>query len=327
MSSDRPSEALKKKIIQALAFQNEGNLSAAAKIYSEVLQNDLKNTDASYLLGQLALAQKDHRRAIILFLQAISEKPNQFDYYNSLGLAYHEVKDFQNSITTYQKALSLNPNSTESLIGLGNAYKHGNALHLAMDCYKKAIAINPALPMAYNNLGTTFRAQGDLVKAVSCFRQALRLDPNYKKGLMNLGNALQKMGNLEEAVACYQHSLSLDADFTQAYLNLGLAYQAIGWVEKAIEAFRNVLDRQPQNGKALAYLFHQYQHACNWNKLEQLSKKLDRETSRSIKNGNTPSEPPFLNISRKIDPKMNYFVARLWSRNIQERVIESCYRK
>ena len=74
-----------------------------------------------------------------------------------------------------------------------------------------------------------------------------------------------------------------------------------------------------ENIKAMAYLFHQYQYVCDWQQVERLSKPLDIATEKAIQEGRVPEEPPFLSISRHMDPKLNYSITRLWSRDIQQR--------
>lgn len=134
---------------------------------------------------------------------------------------------------------------------------------------------------------------------------------------MNLGNVSQKMYNFEEAIICYQKALALDENFSTAYLNLGFVYQALRRVDDAIKAFQKVLDLDPENDKALVYLYHQYRYACDWRKMDHLSAKLDAKIKQAISTGRVPAEPPFLNITRCMDPYLNHCVARLWSKAIE----------
>jgi len=258
-------------------------------------------------------------RAIELIQHAINACPTNHHLYNSLAEAYGKVEDHDRAIVAYQKALSLNPRSTEALINLGLLYKRQNALQQAIACYQKAIAVDPNLPIAYSNLGTAFSTLGDLVKSAACYRRALALDPAHVIALFNFGNVLQKMGDLNGAIACYRRVLALDSCFILARLNLGLAYHAMGCIEAAIDALESVLRQDPHNAEAVAYLLRQYQQACDWGRVTRLSAKLDQLTRKAIEKGVAPAEPPFLNISRHMDPDLNLAVARLWSRRIQER--------
>ena len=284
-----------------------------------ILRKDGHPGEARHHSGRLCLGMGQPRDEIELIQRAIKTHPRNHHHYNRLAAAYVDAKNYSRAIAAYKEALSLNSRSMEALIGLGLLYKRQNAIQQAIACYQKAITVDPNLPMAYNNLGTAFRALGDLVKSSACFRRALALDPAYVKAIFNLGNVLQKTGDLKGAIACYRRALALDSRFIPARLNLGLAYHAMEFTEAAIDVLEGVLRQDPHNAQAMAYLVRQYQQACDWGRVAQLSAKLDLLTRKAIEKGVAPAEPPFLNISRHMDPALNLAVARLWSRRIQER--------
>ncbi len=316
--AEAPGKEANTRLARAISMQQAGKITKAEALYEEILQDNPTHVDALYLLGWLKITKQAYLSAIGFLNRAIAVNPLNYHYHGLLAMACLNSDRFDEAEAAYQKAFSLNPTYTAALIGLGDIYKKRNAPQKAIRCFQQAIFIDPKSTTACNNLGTTFQSQGNLVKAEACFRNVLKINPGDKIGLTNLGNTFQRMGKNEDAIRQYKKALAIDRDFTPAYLNMGFAYETLKNVDAAIEAFKNVVDRQPDNGIALAYLYHQYQYACDWRALKRLANAIDSMTQRAVEADRVPEEPPFLNILRHMDPKLNHAVARLWSLRIMK---------
>jgi protein O-GlcNAc transferase len=184
----------------------------------------------------------------------------------------------------------------------------------------KAVHRRPGDAQAQQNLGALWARQGRLAEAETCFRHALALDPNLTDAHANLGLALANQGRAREAIGCYRRALALDPRHAEAWNRLGLALARERKLTEAIPCFRQALAIRPGYGEALANLYHQLQHACDWAELPFLGARLDRATTLSLSRGQRPAEPPFVSVARSMDPARNCAVATAASDELMQRM-------
>ena len=190
----------------------------------------------------------------------------------------------------------------------------------ALELIERAVRRRPEDPQAQQNLGALFARQGRLGDAEACFRRALALDPGLADANANLGLALASQGRHAEAIVCYRQALARDPHHAEAWSRLGLALAREHKLEEAIPCFRQAVAIRPGYGEAMAFLYHQLQHACDWAELPFLGARLDRSTQIALAKGLKPGEPPFVSISRSMDPARNYAVAKAASEETAQRM-------
>ena len=74
-------------LLDAISLHQQGKLEHAEVIYRQLLEIDVKNTDALHLLGVISYQNGQHQRAVDLINQAIQINPFIASYYSNLGLA------------------------------------------------------------------------------------------------------------------------------------------------------------------------------------------------------------------------------------------------
>ena len=241
---------IEKRLDQAVAFHQAGQLSKAERLYQQVLADNPRNADALHLLGVVAYQVGRHEIAVNLITHAIEIDPQQVEAYNNLGIVFKEQKKLEKSIQTYHKAIEINPDHAEAHYNLGNAYQEQGKSEKSIQAYHKAIKIQPDYAEVYNNLGIVFKEQGKLEKSIQAYHKAIEIKPNYAEAYNNLGNAYQEQGKSEKSIQAYHKAIEIKPNYMQVYNNMGNAYQEQGELELAIQAYHKAIKIQPNFAEA-----------------------------------------------------------------------------
>jgi predicted O-linked N-acetylglucosamine transferase (SPINDLY family) len=284
---------------------------------------------------------------------ALMLEPGYAEAHRNLGLALREMGVLDQAEACFQRALQIDPSSADTYLDLGGAVAAQGRFDDAAACYLKAIKLEPTRMMAYNDLGLVLQEQGDLERAAQVFTKASSLDPSCTAVLVNLGRVLHQAGRSTEAIETYRQALRVDPSCAEAHNNLGASlsdideidqafehylealriepefkathynlaqlYHQIAQAESSIEHYQKILEIDPDYSDVLGNLFHQYQYACLWDKMELLSSRLD--TAIPENSGEKRSiESPFVSIARSEDPRANLKVARSRIRAMERRL-------
>jgi tetratricopeptide (TPR) repeat protein len=88
-------------------------------------------------------AKPDYDKAIVKFKEAIALYPYDYEYFNSLGLAYKKKNDFGPAAEALKQSIELQPSVWENWSNLGSVYKHQGMSKEALEAYTKALSLNP----------------------------------------------------------------------------------------------------------------------------------------------------------------------------------------
>ncbi len=94
---------------QALELQREGKLEEAKKLYRRVVQIDQYNIQAFNNLGVIYMREKNYKRAIMRFNNALDIKHDYVDAHYNLACLYAQRKDVSQSLFYLKNAIEFNP--------------------------------------------------------------------------------------------------------------------------------------------------------------------------------------------------------------------------
>jgi tetratricopeptide (TPR) repeat protein len=94
---------------QALERQREGKLEEAKKLYQKAVKMDQYNVQAFNNLGVIYMGEKNYKRAIILFNNALDIKHDYVDAHYNLACLYAQKKDVPQSLFYLKNAIEFNP--------------------------------------------------------------------------------------------------------------------------------------------------------------------------------------------------------------------------
>ncbi|MGA2782226.1 MAG: tetratricopeptide repeat protein [Smithella sp.] len=94
---------------QALERQHEGKLEEAKELYRKVVKIDQNNAQAFNNLGVIYMGEKQYKRAIMRFNDALNIKHDYPDAYYNLACLYAQENDAARSLLYLKNAIEFNP--------------------------------------------------------------------------------------------------------------------------------------------------------------------------------------------------------------------------
>src|SRR5437763_1279041 len=118
----------------AVQAQRAGRFADAEAACRQLVALNPQQVDAHYLLGLLALQQRNPDEAIATFRRALQANPRHFSTLMNFGALLRQVNDFDGAVEQYEKAVQADPNSADaheklaralwSLVRTDDAVKH-----------------------------------------------------------------------------------------------------------------------------------------------------------------------------------------------------------
>ena len=201
----------------------------------------------SVLFAQALLCQRagSAAKAISLYNQVLSLKPDLPECHNNLGAAFASLGKFAEAAAAYRRAIALKPDNADAHSNLGVALANLGKCDEAVAAYRGAIAIKADFAGAYSNLADTLRVIGDFEASEAACRKAILLKPDYPQAHANLGNVLKGRGRLDEAEETLRHAIMLDPTNAEAHSSLGAVLMDLGRAEEAEAALRRAIALKP----------------------------------------------------------------------------------
>ena len=269
---------------QAFRAYESGDVVAAKRLFSKIIQIEPKQPDANKNMGAILAASGDLEEALPFIKTTLeanfSVAQHWYNYIDALfkldrfteaselmavartkgceGQAFDELEEMlsssevelKNRIQGLQK-LDLNgPTAYFINFGIGEAWQKLGKLDEAIEAYNKALSRKPDYPEAYFNMAITLKEQGRLEEAIKAYNKALAIKPDYAEAHNNMGVILQEQGKLEEAIEAYNKVLIIQPDYAAAYNNMGVTLKDQGKREEAIAAYNNALAIKPDFAEA-----------------------------------------------------------------------------
>ncbi|HYC03891.1 MAG TPA: tetratricopeptide repeat protein [Azospirillaceae bacterium] len=228
-----------------------GYLAEAEMSCRSALAAEPVNSEATHLLGIIALRANRPVEAHELFEKAIELDGGNAQYHNSRGVLLYGCRHFEEAEESFRKAVELDPRDPLAQNNLGNALRALGRLEEAEPCFRAAVELRPSYAEAHNNLGNTLREMGVLDEAEFCFRHSLALRPHNLDAMFNLGALLLYTDRLEEAGRLFAAVLAADPTRFEAAICLSQVFQGQGRVDDAVALLTGAHNRAPDNQAVL----------------------------------------------------------------------------
>jgi Tfp pilus assembly protein PilF len=150
---------LPQAIDQAIALHQTGSLSAAERLYLEILKRNPNHFEAQHFLGILRHQQGRNTEASDLIGRALKTKPDEPGALSNYGLVLIALNRHRDALASFEKALAVKPKSAELLNNRGNVLRELNRPEDALKSFDKALAVNPYYAAAWNNRGNIHASQ------------------------------------------------------------------------------------------------------------------------------------------------------------------------
>lgn len=191
----------------------EDNPAEAIRILENLMDKN-PNPRVAYALGEINRQNKDYKKAIEAYDQAVQLSGGKADddlwsVYFVRAMAYDELNEWPKAESDLKTALEYRPDNPHVLNFLGYSWAD-KGMHLveARDMIIRALTRTPSDPYITDSLGWVYFKEGDLVQATEFLERAVSLKPYDPVLNDHLGDVYEKTGRTLEAR--YQWRRALD---------------------------------------------------------------------------------------------------------------------
>jgi tetratricopeptide (TPR) repeat protein len=246
--------AMQELLATAIELHQTGQTTSAARLYSQVLEQEHENPDALHLLGVVRHQEGDHARAVELIGRAVAIRPGVPAFHANLAEAYRSQEQFERAVGCCRMAILLAPRYPEAYCNLGLALQGLSRHAEAAEEFRKAIELRADFASAHSNLGISLRELNQFDAALIHFRRAVELDPKFAAALTNLSQILLDRGQPDEALPHCQEAVRLQPDVAALHHNLGNVLRALGKLVDARAAYLEAIRLDPKLSKSYAHI-------------------------------------------------------------------------
>jgi tetratricopeptide (TPR) repeat protein/energy-coupling factor transporter ATP-binding protein EcfA2 len=154
-----------------------------------------------------------------------------------LGLVLNSRKEYNEAVSAFKEAIARGMNDAEAWVSIGESYEELSELGLAEDAFRTATKTEESSPKAWLSLGSfLFNNNKDPEEAELALRSALRLNPDDVDCLGTLGTVLlQTRPRTPEAEAMFREVLKREPKEGRAWAFLIRSLAAAGRPPKEVE--------------------------------------------------------------------------------------------
>ena len=202
--------------------------------------------------GNLALQNKDLKRAIQAYQAALAIKPNTSQVQFQIAKLYFQQEEYEKARDAFSDTIVLDPKNIDARNSLGYIYEQLNNYEAATQVYEDTLELEPRNLYALNHLGLTYKQLGRLDDAERTLRKAIEVDPKVarpaSRNLHNyLGLIYWEKGDIGEAIAEFRESIRLFPKDIWARQSLASLYEEHGRYYEAQLQYHKILEVDPQN--------------------------------------------------------------------------------
>ncbi len=157
-----PAESL---LAEAIARHQEGNFSAAEKLYRRLMQDFPACVDSYCNLGVLLSEKGEQEEAIALFYRAAEINPASAEVHNNLGTMLRRAGSLGKAIKEYRQALEIDPQMADANYNIAEIYMHESKEEKALPYLERAAQRSPQHIETQANLARAYFATGHLEKS------------------------------------------------------------------------------------------------------------------------------------------------------------------
>ena len=172
------------------------------------------------------------------------------------GATAFKADDFVAARAAFELAITQRPDDAEALNNLGLTLERLGKKAEAVARFEKAISLGPDTSAYHFNLARILADLSQSGRAVSEFREALRLSPKDSAAQYNLAMVLHKQGNHQAAIPEFQKAIALAPGEPSFHLSLGTSLEHVGRAGDAAREYRTFLEMDPSAPEAAQLRAH-----------------------------------------------------------------------
>ncbi len=259
---------------KGMTLFDEGAHVKAKLEFKNAIQIDPKFGRAYYMLGMVALKEKNYKGAFGRFSKAAELTPDDVDVHVQLGKLFLSAKQFDNAREKVEFVLERDPENTETLmlkaLVLLTEGKPGEAIVILDGLLQKGLGGNDV----YLMLASSYSKQNLADKTEETLRKGIEQNPESTTLLLALAEFLLKTKRPDDSLALLKRVVELEPDKPEHKFVLARLYWDTGRKDDAEALLADVVGTDSANEKTWLRLAGFY-----------LSKKLFDKAEQSLTDG------------------------------------------
>ena len=155
---------------EALRLEEQGNVTEALQLYTNILKIDNSYRAALINLGSLYYRMKQFKHALDCFLRALQLKEDYIVLFN-IGSLYFRLGEYKKAIITLNQCNTYNPDFFIALLVKGIAFSKLNNYKAALVCFKEVIKKDPSNKVALTAIILLYYEQKNYTDALHYLQQ------------------------------------------------------------------------------------------------------------------------------------------------------------
>jgi len=241
---EQPDNEDAKKWLSTLKAEEEKQkqLIAERKIALKKEQEEYK-IDSLKDLARVYNNSKEYLKAAKTYEEYLVLKPEDYKYWNYLGVTYSNAENNPKAKYSYQKATIIAPDYFWPWHNLGKQYRNNfNNPDSAIICFTKALEIDSTKANTWNELGLIFSNKKEDKKAIINYRKALEIDPDNDAYWHNIAISYTDLKQYKKAISCHEKCKEVNEDTELYWYNLGYTYIRAGNYDSTIICMNKKLE-------------------------------------------------------------------------------------
>lgn len=217
---------------RALAEHRAGRLPQAGQLYGEVLRQEPRHEQATFLVAAIALEAGQLAEAVEALTSLVERCPQNAVYWTNLGEALRRQGGFEPAANALSRAVALRPDLAHAHFNLGLVLQQLGEPGLSLQAFERAAALNPGSAALQHALKSA-------------------LEPETALGLHQRSLALVELSRFDEALQAAERALALEPGSAALHTGRAAALVELGRLDEGISEYRAAVALDPQD-----YLAH-----------------------------------------------------------------------
>ncbi len=238
--------AQEKQIVAGTETLKAGDIATAEKIFSQLLQQGIRNAAVFHNLGIIAQRHGDHQQAVARFQEALLLQPDHAPSRLLLGSSLLALGKKAEAVRELERSVKLLPFESQAHLQLARGYEAtGNWLG-AVEQYQILTQMAPQEAEYAYQLG---KALAKL--SVWSSQEIVRLDQHSARLYQTLGQEFLFQEKYNQALTAYKQAASADPQLPEIHLALALIALELKRYDEALTEIGLELKLVPQSKAAL----------------------------------------------------------------------------
>ncbi len=199
------------------------------------------------LKALLALVNGNYENAVEFYEKAITQSPDNAEYYSKKSLALYRLNRYEESLKDDTQAIKLDSSNPRYYNSRGVTLHEMGRYEEALEDQTEAIKLDSSNPRYYNSRGVTLHEMGRYEEALEDQTEAIKLDSSNPRYYNSRGVTLHEMGRYEEALQDVNTAIELAPLDAQYYDSRGATLHKMGCYEEALQDETRAIELDPAN--------------------------------------------------------------------------------